>query len=91
MSNDELLIDANRKWLAARGVTDWRTLGNAKRRAARAAVRKLDAFMLVFDEFEMLDCLTPDGEHRQQHDADEATQMRKKLCRVFGYLERGVA
>jgi len=88
MSNEELLIAANRKWLAARDVTDWRTLGNAKRRAARAAVRKLDAFMLVFDEFEMLDCLTPDGEHRQQHDADEAMQMRKKLCRVFNYLER---
>ena len=91
MSNEEVLKDANRKWLAARDVTDWRTLGNAKRRAARAAVRKLNAFMLAFNEFEMLDCLTPDGEHRQQNDADEAMQIRKKLSRVFGYLERVVS
>ena len=90
MSVEEIEIDANLKWLAARGVTDYKTRQAAKRKAARAAIRKFDAFVQSFDEFEMLDDLWIDGTHTKLSPRikEEERRIRCKLVAIENYIKR---
>ena len=89
MSNEELLIAANRKWLAARAVTDWPTMRRAVKAAQKKAMLKFDAFVEAFDEFEMLSSLCPDGSEITFNAGTERErrQIRKMAWMIGNYIK----
>ena len=89
MTTDEMLLSANRKWLAARGVTDWQTIRRAVMAAQKKALRQFDAFVAAFDELEMLSGLNPDGTEIALNAGteEERRQIRKRIARIRNYIK----
>ena len=89
MTADEVLLSANRKWLAARGVTDWQTMRRAVKAAQKKAMRKFDAFVAAFDELEMLSSLCPDGSEITFNAGTERErrQIRKMAWMIGNYIK----
>lgn len=90
MTADEILLDANRKWLAARGVTDWPTMRRAVKAAQKEAIRQFEKFVAAFDELEMLSGLNPDGTSIALNAGaeEERRQIRKRIARIGNYIKR---
>lgn len=89
MTADEILFSANRKWLAAHGVTDWQTMRRAVKAAQKKALRRFDAFIEAFDEWEMLSGLCPDGSEITFNAGTERErrQIRKRIERIKNFIE----
>lgn len=91
MSANEILLDANRKWLAARGVADWPTMRRAVKAAQKKAVREFSEFLNAYNEWEMLSGLNPDGAQIALNAGteEERKQIRKRIVRIGFYIEGG--
>ena len=89
MSANEILFAANRKWLAARGVTDWPTMRRAVRAAQKKAIQKFDKFVTAFNELGMLSGLNPDGTQIAFNAGtkEERRQIRKRVWRIGNYIK----
>lgn len=89
MSADEILLSANRKWLAARGVTDWPTMRRAVKAAQKKALREFSKFFNAYNEWEMLSGLNPDGTQivLNAGTEEERKQIRKRVVRIGFYIE----
>ena len=89
MSIEEIEKEANQKWLAARGVTDWQTMRCAIKAAQGKAVRQFDKFVQAFNEWEFLSELNPDGTAIALNAGTERarSEMRKKLARIGDYIK----
>ncbi len=89
MTADEILLSANRKWLAARGVTDWPTMRRAVKAAQKKTIRQFIKFVAAFNEWEMLWSLGPDGKEIALNARlkKERTQIRKRIVRIVNYIE----
>jgi len=89
MNANEILLDANRKWLAARAVTDWPTMRRAVKAAQKKAMREFDKFVQAFNEWEFLSELNPDGTAIALNAGteEERRQIRKRIVRIGNYIE----
>ena len=93
MTTDEILLSANRKWLAARGVADWPTMRRAVKAAKKKALREFSKFFNEYNEWEMLSGLNPDGTQiaLNAETEEERKQIRKRIVRIGLYIESEVA
>ena len=89
MSENERLLTANRKLLAARGVTDWPTMRRAVTAAQKKTIREFDKFVAAFDELEMLSGMNPDGTKIALNAGteEERRQIRKRVWRIGNYIK----